>query len=199
MAKVMYRVVGPDGADFRIRDNAGVVELSYDGGSNWLTATELAILDGVTATAAEINTAADTGSRVVSITDATTYACTAANSGKTHVVPELTADIVISLPTAAAGLEYVFIAGANAADAQDWQIDTGSDTNFYIGGVVQHDTDDAGDDTVVYHPDGDSNSKVNFLTPDGGTRVHVACDGTNWFLNAILISATDAGVTWADQ
>jgi len=139
------------------------------------------------------------GSGYVVVTDAATYTVTAANRGKVHIIPDLTADCVLSLPAAADGLRYEFWYGGVAADAQDWQFDTGADANFYLGGLVQHDPDNAGDDTVVYYPDGDSNSKVNILTPEAGTVVRMFCNGTNWYLNGTVISATDAGVTWADQ
>lgn len=163
------------------------------------TAAELNILDGVTATAAEINAACDGSSAYVVVTDAATYSVLAANSKKTHIIPDLTADCVLSLPTAADGLSYKFIYGGAAVDAQDWQFDTGDDTNFYLGGLVQHDPDNAGDDTLVYYPDGDSNSIVNVLTPNAGTVVELYCDGTNWYLHGTVISATDTAVTYADQ
>lgn len=135
----------------------------------------------------------------VVVPDGETYTVLAANSGKTHIIPDLTADCVFSLPTAASNLYYRFIYGGVAADAHDWQFDAGSDTNFFKGGIVQHDPDDAGDDTEVYYPDGDSNSIVNLLTPGAGTSFELFCDGTNWYMNGVLISATDIGVTFADQ
>jgi len=158
------------------------------GGSIHMGGTE------ITATAAEINGAADVTTRVISVTDATTYTITAANTGKTHIVPDLTADIVISLPTAAAGLEYTIVYSGVAADAQDIQLDTGSDTNFYLGGVLHVDDAPAADSVSG---DGDSNSKVNLLTPEAGTRVHLECDGTNWVLSGTVVSAN--APTFADQ
>ncbi len=135
-------------------------------------------------------------SGVVAITDAATYTVLAANSGLVHILPNLTADIVISLPTAAAGLSYEFIYDGAAADAQDWQFDTGSDTNFFKGGILVFD-DTAGDEVGFFRSDGNSNSKLNVLTPDVGTSIRLVCDGTNWFLNGHANSATDA--TFADQ
>lgn len=111
----------------------------------------------------------------------------------------LAANATFTLPTAAVGLYFEFVYAGNAADAQDFIIDTGSDTNFFIGGLVQHDPDDAGDDTVVYHPDGNSNSKVTIKTPDSGTRIVVICNGTQWSITGTVISATDTGVVFADQ
>ena len=168
---------------------------SHDGGTAGLK------LGGVlvTATAAEINGVADVGSRVVNVGDNTAYTVLAANSGKVHTIPNLTADLTITLPTPAAGLEYVFIYAGVAADAQDWQLDTGSDTNFYLGGVVHLDTDagSGGDEVVPVAGDGNSNSKLNVLVPDVGTRVELVCDGTNWILTGQVVGAT--APTFADQ
>jgi hypothetical protein len=69
-------------------------------------------------------------------TDAATYSVLSANTGKLHVIPDLTADCTFSMPAEAAGLHYKFIYGGAAADAQDWLFDTGSNTNYYVGGGV---------------------------------------------------------------
>lgn len=138
-------------------------------------------------------------SNLVSIADAATYTVLASNSGKTHVLPDLTADIVISLPTAASGLEYEFIYKGVAADAQDWALDAGSNTNFYLGGVAHLDTDadSAGDEVVPVAPNGSSNSILNVLVPDVGTRVKLICDGTSWIASGYVVAAT--APTFADQ
>ena len=130
-----------------------------------------------------------------------TVSLTAAQSGKTIIVGPLAAglagDSIFTLPTAADGLYYRFTYVGGAADVQDFQISTGSDTNFFIGGILQHDI--GGEDGAIYHPNLSSNSRINFLTPDGGTWAEVYCDGTNWFVNGFLNSATDAGITFADN
>ncbi len=138
-------------------------------------------------------------SGIVSIADAATYAVEAGNTGLIHVLSNLTADIVISLPTAKSGLDFTFIYGGTSPDAQDWQLDTGSNTNFYLGGVVHLDTDagSAGDEVVPVAGDGNSNSKLNVLVPDVGTCVRVVCDGTNWILSGHVVGAT--APTFADQ
>lgn len=134
---------------------------------------------------------------MVSVTDAATYTVLSANSGKVHIMPDLTADCVITLPTAAAGLYYEFWYQGVVADAQDWQFDTGSDTNFYLGGLVELDA--SGNTVVAEAPDGDSNSIMNVLTPGVGTIVKMYCDGTNWILSGTVQSDTADAVTWADQ
>lgn len=156
----------------------------------------------VTATATEINAAADVSARSpVVVTDAATYTVLAANSGLWHVVPDLTADCTITLPTPAAGLNYTFIYGGAAADAQDWIIDTGSDTNYYVGGGLHVDSDaGAGaDECVPVMADGNSNSICTVLTPQGGTKVEVWSDGTLWYTNAMVVSASASALAYTDQ
>ena len=116
-----------------------------------------------------------------------------------HICPDLTADTTITLPSAEAGLMYEFWYGGTAADAQDWLITTGSNTNFYVGGLVMNDTDDGGDDTAVVDSNGSSNSKLGVLTPIAGTMVKMVCDGVKWYVNGQVVSATDASVTFGDQ
>ena len=132
-----------------------------------------------------------------------TGAITAAMSGRDIIVGPLAAglaaDSIFTLPTAASGLKYRFVYVGGAADAHDFQINTGSDTNFFIGGVTQSDTDDGGDDAVSYYSNNSSNSRINVLTPGAGTTVDVYCDGTNWFLSGLVVSTTDTGVSLADQ
>lgn len=136
---------------------------------------------------------------IVNVGDNATYTVLVKNSGKIHVVPNLTADCTFSLPDAEDGLDYTFVYGGVAADAQDWILDTGSDTNFYLGGVAHLDTDagSAGDEVVPVASDGDSNSKLSVLVPDVGTSVRLMCDGTNWFLSGQVVGAT--APTFADQ
>jgi len=129
-------------------------------------------------------------------TDAATYTVLAANSGKTHIVPNLTADCVFTLPTPAAGLHYRFIYGGGAADAQDWTLNTGSDTNYFIGGLAGHDTTAV----ILYvFSDGNSNSKVKIDTPNIGTAVELYCDGTNWYISGTVHSSTDTHSVFSDQ
>lgn len=184
-------------ADYELKyaDSANVLEMLGVTAS----AAELNIVDGVTATAAELNAAADVSGRLVDIGDNTTYTLLAANSGKPHIIPDLTATITISTPTEAAGLEFELIYSGVAADAANWVIDTGSDTNFFLGGVLWADTD-AGTgaaEVVAFNPDGNSESKLTAVTPDVGTVIKLLCDGTHWIVSGVVASATTPSA--ADQ
>jgi hypothetical protein len=134
----------------------------------------------------------------VVITDAASYTVLAANSGRLHVVPDLTADCTITMPAAAVGLKYKFVYGGATADAQDWIIQVPS--GFYIGGGLHVDSDaGAGaDECVPVFSDGNSNDFCRVLTPQGGTFVEIECDGTNWYVNAIVVSASASALAFAD-
>ena len=134
---------------------------------------------------------------VVFVIDAAAVTLNSADSGKVHVIPDLTADSTFSLPSAEAGLAYEFWYGGTAADTHDWLIDTGADANYFVGGLVLDDTDDGS--SVVVDSNGSSNSKMAVLTPIAGTLVKLVCDGVKWYVNGQVVSATDAAVTFADQ
>lgn len=155
-------------------------------------------LSGLTATAAEINAAADVSGRLVSIPDAAAYVALAANSGKTHVFPNLTASCTVDLPSVASGLELSFITKAFATEGQNWVFDTGAAANFYLGGLQFLDSDEPGSGStlVPVYPDGNSNDILTIITPQAGTRVDLICDGTNWIVNGVVFSAT--APTFAD-
>lgn len=140
---------------------------------------------------------ADTTLGVVAVDDAAAYTVLAANSGKLHIIPDLTADCVISLPTPAAGLFYTFIYGGVAADAQDVTFDTGSDTNFFLGGVTGLKA--STNDILVVYPNGTSNSKMKIDTLNAGSKIELYCDGTNWIVNALVVSETATHTVFSNQ
>lgn len=129
------------------------------------------------------------------VPDAATLALSAKLSGRVIVFPNLTADIIVSMPAEENGLEYWFQYGGAAADAHDWLIDTGANANYFVGGVTFVDLDS--DVQSPVYSDGNSNSKFVVLVPEVGTNVHVVCDGTVWYINGIVCSATTP--TMGDQ
>lgn len=128
----------------------------------------------------------------VSVTDAATYTVLANNAGKLHVMPNLTADITITLPAAAKGLNFKFMYGGAAADAQDWIINTAATTSLFKGGVVHLDTDAGagGDEVVPVYADAADDDTFTVLTPEAGTEVELVSDGTHWYVNGRVVSAT---------
>lgn len=129
----------------------------------------------------------------VTVTDATTYTVLAANSRKTHIIPDLTETCTLTLPApTTAGLEYVFIGKAVAADAQNWVfVSPGSVAILGGAGFADNDAGAGADEIHAgIYGNGTSNDTLTVVTPAAGTRVHFVSDGTNWIVNTLVISAT---------
>jgi len=153
------------------------------------TAAELnASVDANTATAAEINNICDGSASYVKTTDATTYAVLAANTGKVHLVPDLTAHCTMSLPAEVDGLKYTFVYAGAAEDAQNLIITSGANANFFLGGVEHQDLDNNTSATV--YSNGSTNAKLTITTPGAGTMVNFLCNGTTWWVWGTVCSAT---------
>lgn len=128
--------------------------------------------------------------KYVSVTDAATLTLTADNTGRTIAMPDVTADITVTIPTAADGLDYTFVYVGAAADAQNWII-TSTGTTLWTGGVLHLDTNaGAASDELVPVYAGAGGNVLTVITPDCGTRVHVWSDGTKWYVEGAVASAT---------
>lgn len=132
----------------------------------------------------------------VSLADANATLTAAANGGGViNLVPNGTQDNTYTLPAPVAGTSFTFVYAGGAADATDFIINTGSDTNFFIGGVTFHDTDD-GAVSVVFS-DGNSNSKLQVNVPAAANITVIAKDATNWQVFGTAVGAT--APAFADQ
>jgi hypothetical protein len=132
----------------------------------------------------------------VSISDATTYTVLSENSGLMHYFPDFTSTCTATLPSPKAGLWFEFTYSGVAADAQNFVISSGSDTNYFVGGLtfIDHDTDVV----APVFPDGNSNSKLTLVTPAAGTVLRIeSANGTTWIVSGFAASATVP--TFADQ
>jgi hypothetical protein len=132
----------------------------------------------------------------VALADGNASLTAAANGGGVvNIVPNGTQDNTYTLPAPVAGTSFTFVYGGGAADATDFIINTGSDTNYFIGGVMFNDTDD-GAASVVFS-DGNSNSKLQVNVPAAAQITVVALNSTNWQVWGIVAGAT--APTFADQ
>jgi hypothetical protein len=133
-----------------------------------------------------------TNPRPVLVPNVTAYKCLRENTGRLHIMPDLTGSCTIDLPTAENGLVFEFMYGGVAADAQNWIIRSLSATNFFKGGVVHLDLDagSGADELIPVFPNGTTNAKITHTTPQGGTLLKFICDGTNWFVNGYASSNT---------
>ena len=116
----------------------------------------------------------------------------AEDSGRTLVIPDMTANSAFNLPAEAKGLRYKIVYGGAAADAHDHTITSGADANFFIGNILFHDTDDSSISRVA--SDGDSNSILTLSNLAGG-ELFLECDGTSWYINGYIVSDTAPAFT----
>jgi len=119
------------------------------------------------------------GDGPVTLGDENTTLTNATHSGRLIVVPAISANRTITLPSPVAGAHFKFIYGGAAEETENLIFDTGADANYFIGGVV-HDDSDA--NNVTIYADGNSNSKLT-LTDFGGMEINIlAKDSTNWLI-----------------
>lgn len=132
----------------------------------------------------------------VALADGNATLTAAANGGGViNLVPNGTQDNTYTLPAPVAGQSFTFVYAGNAADATDFIINTGSNTNFFIGGITFLDAD--GEAISVVHPDGNSNSKLQVNIPAAAQITVIAKDATNWQIWGTVVS--DTAPAFADQ
>lgn len=120
--------------------------------------------------------------------DAAAVTITREQSGTTFFVPDLTASCTFTLPTLEAGLDYTFVYGGAATDAQNWVI-TSTGATLWTGGVVWFDLDGgaAADEVgAVFAAAG--GDVLTVVGPSAGTRVHVWSDGTKWYVEGSVVA-----------
>tara|TARA_R110000751_G_C13702447_1_gene473520 strand:+ start:388 stop:909 length:522 start_codon:yes stop_codon:yes gene_type:complete len=116
----------------------------------------------------------------ITLGDENTTLTATANAGRINVVPAITANRTLTLPSPTAGIWFRFIYGGAAEEAENLIFDTGSDTNYYIGGIVHLDSNA---DNVSVYADGNSNSTLT-LTDFGIFEINIlAKDTTNWIIS----------------
>ena len=152
-----------------------------------LSQTEIEILDGCTATSAEINANCDVNTEAVT----TTNVITASETG-THFVLNSATAFVSTLPAPAAGLQFWFHVGASEPSGGDHTIVTTSSANIIIGVI----TTSADGTAVSCATDSDTISFKDGAAKHGDF-CHVWSDGTNWYLTGTVVAAGGATVTQA--
>lgn len=165
-----------------------------------ITASGTNTLSGATTVSAVLSRTGGDKTPMISVADATPYTVLAANSGKIHLIANVSADTTFNLPTAAAGLYYEFWFTMVVADGHDWIINTGSNTNYFLGGLNWIDSDVAettASEVTISAGNGSSNSKVQINLPSVNTVIKCYCDGTLWYLTGQVFSTT--APAFADQ
>lgn len=164
-------------------NDLNVDTLTLGGTAISASAAELNIVDGVTATADEINMAADNSANVEVVT--ATNVITAAESGKTFFLNAV-AGFLSTLPAPAAGLRFRFIV-QTAPTSNGYTIATTTSANIIKGMVVER-AGGAGVASAV----GDLVTLVANQSI-AGDWLEFYSDGTSYFIHGMVDVA--AGVT----
>jgi hypothetical protein len=154
-----------------------------------LNTTELDILDGCTATAAEINANCDVLTEAVTTTNVI-----AASETGTHFVLNSATAFVSTLPAPAAGLQFWFHAGATQVTGGNHTIVTNGSANIIEGSLSSRE-DAAGVVACVAAAD-----TISFIADKAvqGDMAHVWSDGTDWYLDGHCFVQDGMTTTQAD-
>ena len=115
----------------------------------------------------------------VTLGDEDTTLTATANGGRINVVPAITSNRTLTLPSPTAGVWMRIVYGGAAEEAENLIIDTGADANYYIGGIAHLDSNA---DNVSVYANGSSNSILT-LTDFGIFEINIlAKDSTNWVI-----------------
>jgi hypothetical protein len=139
-------------------------------------------LMGVTATASELNAAADGSGNTVAVA-AGGAAVTALTGGGTYLVPAVTANVTLTLPAATLGEKHTFVYVGGVADAEDWVI---ASPTLFIGGPGFFDV--GGTNAAVY-ANGTTDNRLTVNNPAAGTTITFIGNGTNWAVTGFASSA----------
>ncbi len=193
--RIILDANGGDNGDIELNSADDIVITSA--GKVTITNTEAVTVSG----ALTVTGATTTGGFVQVdqvVTDGANYSVTVANSGKIHVIGDLSQNTTIKLPAEADGLNYEFWYTAAAADAADHNITSEDTAAPFIGGVVW--VDPANTVATVFS-DGVAASPGNYILTipnmSVGTAVKVTCDGTSWYVTGIVVSDTTPTMTGA--
>ena len=134
------------------------------------------------------------GDAPVSLSDGNVTLTNATHSGRILLVPDGSQDNTYTLPAPIAGSVFRFVYAGGAADATDAIIITPGNSNFYIGGVSFHDSDNA---ISSVFSDGNSNSSFQINVPQAFDITIVGKDTTNYQIFGSVTSTT--APAFADQ
>jgi hypothetical protein len=117
----------------------------------------------------------------------------AEDSGKTYILNSA-AEFVTRLPPLEAGLEFTFIVGA-APSGASYTVVTHNSANVIIGHILSSDLNAASDGDFEVSG-GDTISFVDSKAVKGD-RVHLICDGTNWYVSGACVVFDGITITTA--
>lgn len=120
------------------------------------------------------------------------YTVLAENSGKVHIIANVSADRTFTLPPVARGLNYKFVAEVGAADGHDWIFVAAATADLFKGGLLMIDTDAAPATAAAVVADQSDDDQLQVNLPQGGTAIEMYCDGSYWVVSGVVLSTAAA-------
>lgn len=137
---------------------------------------------GLTASAAEINAAADLSGNTEQVVVGG-GAVTPNSGGGTYLIPAVTANVTMTLPaTPTLGEKHTLRYIGGVADAEDWVITAAA---FFAGGVAWLDIPVA---LVGVFSNGTTHNTLTINNPTAGTVIDFIGNGTNWTVSGTVVS-----------
>jgi hypothetical protein len=163
-------------------------KLAYDMANKASDVTSIASADLIpiydaSAEAMKYATPAELRQANTSVVAAGGAAVTALVGGGTYMIPLVTANVTITLPTPTLGQQHRFVFIGSAADAEDWVI---TSPTLFVGGAAHF---DVGGTSAAVYANGSSHNIVTINNPAAGTDITFIGDGTNWAMTGMVSSA----------
>ena len=135
----------------------------------------------------------------VTLADSDVTLTEATHAGRVVIFPDVSADRIYTLPTPKVGMTFRFVGptGLAAADGNSLVISAGtSNTIFFKGQLIHHDTDETGQTTDTVFSDQDSNETITLATSKGHDITLVGSSTTTYQVTGFTAGVTD--VAFAD-
>jgi hypothetical protein len=118
---------------------------------------------------------------------APTKRLSSADSGRTFFIDISTVSVVCTLPAPEPGLEYTFVlsAASDGETAKDFLLNTHADSTDINGAVIVN-------NALIEVTSATSAVAIDSSAGDAtcGDRLHVCCDGTDWYIDGHVDSAS---------
>jgi hypothetical protein len=128
------------------------------------------------------------GDSYVMVPDNTSYAVLLKNSGKTHIMKNLTSSQAINLPTPTVGAHFTFVYCGAAEDDTQRNFETGSGTNYYIGGLMG--ANESTEAITSISSNGTTNARMHVTRMLSGSKIELFSDGTLWYVTGYVTSTS---------
>ena len=133
--------------------------------------------------------------QVVLLGDENTTLTAGAHAGRTLIIPNVSGNRTYTLPTPEEGMHIHLVGfGALAADGHNVLIRSSTDSIFFHGALLHHDTNQGAQTSAIVWGDGTSNDLITMATPEAFDIHLVGKSSTVWYMYGWSSSVTVVAV-----